>query len=113
MTRTIILPDQKKVIAIGTYRGKSVRGVAKCDPKDTFNPETGKKLAIARLDQRLNYKRRVTALQRLDELDAKMEALRTQFEKLSEARERTQANLNDLYDESIELEDYLAELLSE
>lgn len=46
-----------KVIAISTYAGKRVRGVAKCDPQDTFNIEKGKELAAARCAVRIAQKR--------------------------------------------------------
>ena len=46
-----------KVICVSSYAGKAVRGVAKCDPKDTFNLEYGKKLAQARCDYKIAKKR--------------------------------------------------------
>ena len=49
--------SDNKVIAVSTYAGKTVRGVAKCDPEDTFSLESGKELAAARLDERIAGKR--------------------------------------------------------
>ena len=46
-----------KVICVSSYGGKAVRGVAKCDPKDIFNLEDGKKLAQARCDYKIAKKR--------------------------------------------------------
>ena len=46
-----------KVICVSSYAGKAVRGIAKCDPKDTFNLEDGKKLAQARCDYKIAMKR--------------------------------------------------------
>lgn len=46
-----------RVIAISTYAGKTVRGVAKCDPRDNFDIEAGKKLAAARCNQKVLAKR--------------------------------------------------------
>jgi len=46
-----------KIVAISTYAGKIVRGVAKCDPNDVFNLEEGKKLAAARCDEKVNSRR--------------------------------------------------------
>ena len=37
-----------KVVAVSTYAGKTVRGVANCDPNDEFSLEKGKELAAAR-----------------------------------------------------------------
>lgn len=47
-----------KVIAVSTYEGKTVRGVAKCDPRDTFDPISGKMLAAARCNQKIAHKRK-------------------------------------------------------
>ena len=41
------------VVAVSTYRKKTVRGVAKCSPQDTFNLEAGKALAKARCDRKI------------------------------------------------------------
>lgn len=38
----------RSVICTTFYKGKSIRAVAKCDPEDSFNLETGKKLAYLR-----------------------------------------------------------------
>lgn len=48
------------VVAISTYAGKTVRGIAKCDPEDAFDLEKGKELAALRCAKkiekmRLNY----------------------------------------------------------
>ena len=48
---------KNKVIAVSTYAGKTVRGVAKCDPRDEFDVEAGKKLAAARCNERIAGKR--------------------------------------------------------
>lgn len=46
-----------KVICVSSYAGKAVRGIAKCDPKDMFDLETGKKLAQMRCDYKIAQKR--------------------------------------------------------
>ena len=46
-----------KVIAVSTYEGKRVRGVAKADPRDAFDKEKGMKLAAARCNQKVAMKR--------------------------------------------------------
>lgn len=49
----------KKVIAISTYAGKPVRGVAICSVHDEFDLEKGKRLAAARCNEKvakLRYK---------------------------------------------------------
>lgn len=46
-----------KVVAVSTYGGKTVRGVAKCDPKDSFDYEKGRELAAARCGLKIAAKR--------------------------------------------------------
>ena len=36
------------VVAVSSYKGRTIRGVAKCSEQDEFDLETGKKLAAAR-----------------------------------------------------------------
>ena len=46
-----------RVIAVSTYAGKTVRGVAICHPDDNFDMETGKRLAAARCNEKIAAKR--------------------------------------------------------
>ena len=46
-----------KVIAVSTYAGKTVRGIAICSPEDEFDIEFGKKLAAARCNEKVAEKR--------------------------------------------------------
>ncbi len=46
-----------RVIAVSSYAGRPVRGVAKCASDDEFNLEIGKKLAAARCNQKITLKR--------------------------------------------------------
>ena len=52
----VVIPG-KKVIAISTYAGRTVKGVAKCHPSDEFDVEFGKKLAAARCNEKIAGKR--------------------------------------------------------
>ena len=45
------------VVAISSYAGKPVRGVAKLNPEDQFDVEFGKKLAAARCNLKVAKKR--------------------------------------------------------
>ena len=56
---------KNKVIAVSTYAGKTVKGYAKCDPRDEFDLETGKKLAAARCAERIARKRKNRATNKL------------------------------------------------
>ena len=64
-----------KVIALSTYAGKTVRGVAKCAPGDEFDVERGKDLATARCAYKIALKRQKRARMKCDEaLDILSEA---------------------------------------
>ena len=45
------------VAAASTYAGRTVKGYAKCDPKDQFSIEKGKELAAARCNAKIASKR--------------------------------------------------------
>jgi len=71
-----------KVIAVSTYAGKTVRGVAICAPGDDFDLEFGKRLAAARCNEKVAEKRYNRANAKLNSiLDQKNEL----FEKLCDA----------------------------
>lgn len=40
--------NSNKIFAVSSYAGKTVKGIAKCDPRDEYNEESGKKLAALR-----------------------------------------------------------------
>ena len=46
-----------KVVAVSSYAGKKVRGVAKCNAEDTFDETLGKELATARCNLKIAEKR--------------------------------------------------------
>lgn len=60
------------VSAMSTYEGKIVKGVAKCDPGDTFDEATGKKLAAARCNERISAKRQARAAKKLAEANKRL-----------------------------------------
>ena len=59
--------SDNKVVAVSTYAGKPVRGVAKCDPEDTFSMDDGKELAMARCNEKIAEKRFKRAQRKYDE----------------------------------------------
>ena len=59
--------SKNKVIAVSTYAGKPVRGVAKCNPTDTFSLEDGQALAAARCGEKIAEKRLKRAKRKYDE----------------------------------------------
>lgn len=46
-----------EVIAVSSFAGRTVKGVARCHPNDEFDTEKGKKLAAARCNQKIAMKR--------------------------------------------------------
>ena len=46
-----------KIVAVSSYAGKTVRGVAKCDPRDSFDKNKGEELAQARCNFKVATKR--------------------------------------------------------
>ena len=62
-----IAENQRQVIAVSSYAGRIVRAVAKCDPRDEFSIETGKKLAAARCNLKVAAKRAKRATSKLTE----------------------------------------------
>jgi len=47
----------RKVIAVSTYGGKTVRGCAVCHPDDKFDLELGKRIAAAKCNEKVAAKR--------------------------------------------------------
>lgn len=46
-----------QVIAVSTFAGRTVKGIAKCDPHDEFSMENGKRLAALRCNNKITAKR--------------------------------------------------------
>lgn len=65
--------SDNKIIAVSTYAGKPVRGIAKCAPTDTFSLEDGKALAAARCNLKISEKRRNRAARKLIEARAALD----------------------------------------
>lgn len=70
-----------QVIAVSSFAGHKVRGVAKCNPKDTFNLENGKRLAVARCNRKIAKRRMARAADRYSDAFAAMLAANEQYEK--------------------------------
>ena len=64
---------RKSVIAISTFAGKTVRGVATCDVNDAFNEQYGKELAAARCNQKVAVKRQNRAQRQIAKAEAELE----------------------------------------
>ena len=96
----------KEIVALSTYAGKVVRGVAKCDPNDEYNMGLGMELAAARCNAKIAKKRKAAAEK------ARKEAVIA----LNEAKARL-ADMEDYVTDShckqTEAQDYLNSLLAE
>ena len=70
------------IVAVSTYAGKTVRGVAKCDPRDEFDMEKGKELAAARCNDRVSRKRAARAKAELNKAMAELDAASRRVSKM-------------------------------
>ena len=60
------------VVAVSSYAGKPVRGIAKCDPRDEFDIEKGKELAAARCNLKVAEKRHIRSINKLIEANKQL-----------------------------------------
>ncbi|MBR6253121.1 MAG: hypothetical protein IKR04_04725 [Clostridia bacterium] len=73
-----------KIIAVSTYAGKQVRGVAICHPDDEFDIETGKKIAAARCNYRIANKRYERAQAKYAEAQKQLISAQQYLDKMKE-----------------------------
>lgn len=74
-------PDGK-TIAVSSYAGRAVRGISRCDDRDTFNEESGRQLAAARCNEKIAKKRRMRAASKLQEASDQLEAAQRYYNKM-------------------------------
>lgn len=86
---------RKVIVAISTYAGKHIRGIAKCDPVDEFSIEKGKKLAAARCHARIAGKRLERAKSKLAKAEEEIYLTKQYYHNM-------QNYLNDANDEYLE-----------
>jgi len=73
-----------RVIAVSTYAGRTVRGVAVCAAGDNFDLEKGKRLAAARCNQKIAYKRVRRAMARVANAEEEREKAELHYNKMDE-----------------------------
>jgi hypothetical protein len=83
-----------KVIAVSTYAGKAVRGVAKTDPSDEFDFEKGKKLAAARCNAKVAEKRYRRAKGKIAEAETQVKDATRFYDKMRHYYEDSWVALN-------------------
>ena len=91
-------------VAISTYAGKKVKGFAKLDPKDEFNWEAGRDLAIARCNAKIAKKRKARAVKKLAEAEEILAMAQAHYDDMVDY-------LANSTDALIEAEDHMDELL--
>lgn len=73
-----------KIVAVSSYAGKTVRGVAKCDPRDNFDIQAGKDLAQARCAVKIADKRYARAQKEYDKAVRAVEAAQNRLNKMTQ-----------------------------
>ena len=72
------------ICAMSTYGGRPVKGLAKCDPRDEFDVEKGKKLAAARCNLKVAQKRQARASKKYLEASADFYNAQAFFDRMRE-----------------------------
>ena len=83
-----------RVIAVSTYGGRTVRGVAVCADGDNFDIEKGKRLAAARCNMKIAEKRAARAHRKWNEAARACGVAEAHYEKM-----------NTYYDDALEAVD--------
>lgn len=97
----------KAVKAVTTYGGKSVSAVALTAPGDTYDVDTGKKIANLRLDIKIANKREKSMLTRAQRYGTMIEQYR---EKIATMRKEMNRALEAAADRRVEASEYEAQL---
>ena len=83
-----------KVIAVSSFAGQTVRGVAKCNPADEFDSEKGAALAAARCGVKIAEKRVKRAYSKVDEAKAIVDAAIAHLSEMMKYQADAEASLN-------------------
>lgn len=80
------------ISAVSTYGGRTVKGYAKCDPRDTYDYEAGKRLAAARCNEKVAKKRARRAEAKFKEATAQLRAAEAYYDKMANYYNEASAN---------------------
>ena len=105
-----IYESPNKIIAVSSFAGQTVRGVAKCNPNDEFDSEKGAALAAARCGVKIAEKRVKRAYAKVDEAKAAVDAAVTHLSEMLKYEADAETTLNVA---QFELEATLAWICSE
>lgn len=72
------------VIAVSTYAGKTVKGIAKCDPRDTFDMDKGVEIAEARCAKKVADKRLTRARKKYAEAKRMLSEAESYLDRMSD-----------------------------
>lgn len=92
------------ISAVSSYSGRKVKGYAKCDPRDEFNIETGKKLAAARCNAKIAEKRVARASQKYLEAQRQLAEANAHFRRMNEYYTDAVDAMDDALEEVVKLE---------
>ena len=81
-------------IAVSSFAGQTVRGVAKCNPADEFDSEKGAALAAARCGVKIAEKRCKRAYNKVDEAKAQLDAAIIHYGEMLKYQSDAEANYN-------------------
>ena len=99
------------VKATTMYAGKTVSAYAKCDPNDVFDLDFGKKVALKRLDIKINQKRYASMITSAKFCKMNLEYLDTERRRLKKAMEKAEVAALDRKVDIKNLETELAAML--
>ncbi len=97
-------PEANVIVAVSTFAGKSVRGVAKCHPNDSFNEEVGTKLALARCNLKVAQKRLARANRKVREAVVAQYDAQSFLMKMKDYQRRAEFDVSVLENELEDLE---------
>lgn len=114
-TKTFDYVDKKTgahiVKATTMYAGKTVSAYSKCDPRDTFDLEFGKKVALKRLDIKIAEKRAASMQSYAKFCQTNLNWIEIEKRRTMKAMQRAQVAAADRKVEVAQLEAELAEML--
>lgn len=86
-------------IAISTFAGKPVKGMAKCNPDDHYDEAYGRALAVARCNLKVASRRVKSAIQKHDAAYNKLIAALKEFDNVTDYKNRAYAAYNEAVEE--------------
>ena len=82
------------IAAVSSYAGKTVKAYAKCDPRDSFDEQSGRTLAAARCNAKVAEKREARARRKVVEAQRKLDDARRYYENMEKYLDDAQREYN-------------------